>query len=303
MTLLYGHGKRFAMAKEASAEPPARAIEILCETGIVALPCMASAGTIRRARQDSRRAREQDIVSATRSLFDERGVQDAPIDEIARAVGINRCADLPPLLLQGAALRAHGHTLPAGSWHELLVEVGPRTPDPVAALREGISERFTGYCLEYPAFLDCALVAHAPPREGPAPQRGREAVWFRLGQDMASCLGPMVGHPGPGGREKGVSPRVGDPDFHRQPALHPGPGPAICTWPASASAPARSAPGSPACSRSRPSRCARRASRAPWRWWARRAECRRLAGRGPEPPRARQACIEDALSIVGAAQP
>jgi len=37
-----------------------------------------------------RRAREQEILAATRRLFDESGVRDAQIDDIARAVGINR---------------------------------------------------------------------------------------------------------------------------------------------------------------------------------------------------------------------
>src|SRR3954451_6024263 len=38
----------------------------------------------------ARRTREQDLVRATRALFDERGMQDAPIEEVARAVGIAR---------------------------------------------------------------------------------------------------------------------------------------------------------------------------------------------------------------------
>src|SRR3712207_8461208 len=37
-----------------------------------------------------RRLREAEIISATRALFDERGVRDAQIEDIARAVGINR---------------------------------------------------------------------------------------------------------------------------------------------------------------------------------------------------------------------
>src|ERR1700710_3285309 len=37
-----------------------------------------------------RRAREQQIRAATRQLFDESGVRDAQIEDIARAVGINR---------------------------------------------------------------------------------------------------------------------------------------------------------------------------------------------------------------------
>ncbi len=37
-----------------------------------------------------RRTRERDLVLATRALFDERGMQDAPVEEIAKAVGIAR---------------------------------------------------------------------------------------------------------------------------------------------------------------------------------------------------------------------
>ncbi len=37
-----------------------------------------------------RRDRERSLVQATRALFDERGMQDAPIEEIAKAVGIAR---------------------------------------------------------------------------------------------------------------------------------------------------------------------------------------------------------------------
>ena len=37
-----------------------------------------------------RRSRERELVAATRALFDERGIQDAPIEEIARSVGIAR---------------------------------------------------------------------------------------------------------------------------------------------------------------------------------------------------------------------
>src|SRR5881396_988351 len=42
------------------------------------------------SRASARREREREIVEATRALFDERGVQDAPMEEIARAVGINK---------------------------------------------------------------------------------------------------------------------------------------------------------------------------------------------------------------------
>ena len=37
-----------------------------------------------------RRSRERELVLATRALFDERGMLEAPIEEIAQAVGIAR---------------------------------------------------------------------------------------------------------------------------------------------------------------------------------------------------------------------
>ena len=42
------------------------------------------------APESLRRSRERELVSATRALFDERGMQEAPIEEIARSVGIAR---------------------------------------------------------------------------------------------------------------------------------------------------------------------------------------------------------------------
>src|SRR5215217_8552073 len=36
------------------------------------------------------RERERELVKVTRALFDERGMQDAPVEEIARAAGIAR---------------------------------------------------------------------------------------------------------------------------------------------------------------------------------------------------------------------
>jgi AcrR family transcriptional regulator len=39
---------------------------------------------------ERRRDRERHLVGATRRLFDERGMQEAPVEAIAREVGINR---------------------------------------------------------------------------------------------------------------------------------------------------------------------------------------------------------------------
>src|SRR3954453_2286352 len=39
---------------------------------------------------ERRAERERELVRATRALFDERGMQDAPVEEIAKAGGIAR---------------------------------------------------------------------------------------------------------------------------------------------------------------------------------------------------------------------
>src|SRR5438093_1477704 len=52
--------------------------------------CVNLCVTLHTMASSLRRTREQDLVTATRALFDERGLQDAPIEEIARAVGIAR---------------------------------------------------------------------------------------------------------------------------------------------------------------------------------------------------------------------
>src|SRR5689334_24838624 len=46
--------------------------------------------TTRQPAAARRRAREREILTATRALFDENGVRDAQIEDIARAVGVNR---------------------------------------------------------------------------------------------------------------------------------------------------------------------------------------------------------------------
>src|SRR3954465_2085295 len=42
-----------------------------------------------------RRTREREIIAATRALFDEKGVREAQIEDIAGAVGINRAIVYP----------------------------------------------------------------------------------------------------------------------------------------------------------------------------------------------------------------
>jgi len=132
------------------------------------------------------RTRERELVKVTRALFDERRMQDAPVEEIARAAGIARgliyrhfsskeelfvAAVIDYLDELGAALEA--------------ATVGE--PDPVRRL-EALTEAYARYCLQYPAFLDaCMSLMHRPARE--LSEIVSESIWLRLGQGMARCLG------------------------------------------------------------------------------------------------------------------
>ncbi len=135
----------------------------------------------------NRRAREREIVAATRVLFDERGMQAAPIEEVARQVGINKA-----LIYRHFASKEELFILTLTSYLDdlnAMLEQVDQALDPRQQLEDGW-RRFTGYCLDYPAFLDCSLSL----MRRPAPElreRVSDAIWFRLGQGMAQCLGKL----------------------------------------------------------------------------------------------------------------
>src|SRR6478672_10843520 len=102
-----------------------------------------------------RRARESAILAATRTLFDERGVADAQIEDIARAVGINR-----------AIVYRHF-----------------TGKEELAAL----VSTFVDYGVARPAFVDCA---HSLMRRTGTElfDEISEGAMLRLGRAIASCL-------------------------------------------------------------------------------------------------------------------
>jgi AcrR family transcriptional regulator len=154
-----------------------------------------------------RREREREIVAATRLLFDERGLQDAPIESIARAVGINKA-----LIYRYFSSKEELYVLTLSSYladlAELLEEV-PAELDAVARLEEGWL-RYTSFCLEYPAFLDCGLSLMRRSAED-LRENISDAIWIRLGQNMAACLSKLSQILAVGAAQ-GVF-RVEDPDF------------------------------------------------------------------------------------------
>jgi AcrR family transcriptional regulator len=154
-----------------------------------------------------RRERERDILAATRLLFDERGMQDAPIEDIAREVGINKA-----LIYRHFSSKEELFVLTLTSYLSDLAERldgVPDTLDPTAKLEEGW-RRYTGYCLEHPAFLDCGLSLMRQPAHD-LRETISDAVWIRLGQGMAACLSRLSRILALGAEQGDFT--VEDPDF------------------------------------------------------------------------------------------
>jgi AcrR family transcriptional regulator len=158
----------------------------------------------------SRRARERELVAATRALFDERGMQDAPMDEIARAVGINKA-----LIYRVFASKEELFVLTVTDYLEDLREralTAAPGGDPVEGLRTAC-DAFAGFCLEHPAFLDCAMsLMRRPAAE--LRERVSEAVWLTLGRSMGALLSALSGLLAAGARTGAFT--VEDPDFAAQ---------------------------------------------------------------------------------------
>ncbi len=132
-----------------------------------------------------RRAREKEILDATRALFDERGVRDAQIEDIARAVGINRA-----IIYRHFSGKEELFALTlVGYLDELdsrLAAADDPGADPRARLRL-LTEAFLDFGIEYPAFVDCAQTLMRRP--GPELlEEVSEGAVYRLGRGIGTCL-------------------------------------------------------------------------------------------------------------------
>jgi AcrR family transcriptional regulator len=136
-----------------------------------------------------RRRREQEILDATRALFDARGVRDAQIEDIANAVGINRAIiyrhftgkeELFALTLVGY-LEQLAARLHEADREELAAEDRLRA----------ITAAFVDYGLAYPAFVDCALTLMRRPGPELLDEISEGAV-YRLGRGISTCLAPVA---------------------------------------------------------------------------------------------------------------
>lgn len=137
-------------------------------------------------RAATRRARERRIVEATRALFDERGIQDARVERIARRAGINKA-----LIYRHFASKEELFALTTTGYlaeiNSLLAAVDEQATDAEERLRRGV-EVLADYGIEHPAFLDGALALFRQPAAELREQLS-EAVWLHVSRSTGACLG------------------------------------------------------------------------------------------------------------------
>jgi AcrR family transcriptional regulator len=154
-------------------------------------------------RRTRRASREQAIVAATRALFDERGMRDARVEDIARAAGLNKA-----LIYRAFSSKDEIFVLTATSYLDELrarTEAVETVPDAAAQLRHVLTV-FADFCLSYPAFLDCGLsLLHRPAVE--LRDTLSDAAWFRVSRAVGRCVGAVQR-----ALEAGIEQRVVDVD-------------------------------------------------------------------------------------------
>lgn len=151
---------------------------------------MSSTGRPRTAAAVRRRQREQQILDATRRLFDDSGVRDAQIDDVARAVGVNRA-----IIYRHFSGKEELFALALVSYlDELQARLAAASAEGgTAAVRlDRLVGAFVDYGVEYPAFIDCASTLMS--RSGPELfEELSEGALLRLGRAISSCLSELVG--------------------------------------------------------------------------------------------------------------
>jgi AcrR family transcriptional regulator len=134
-----------------------------------------------------RASREQAIVAATRMLFDERGLQDARVGDIARAAGLNKA-----LIYRAFSSKEEIFALTAASY---LDELRARTDEleAIADAEQRLHEVltvFADFCVTYPAFLDCGFsLLRRPAHE--LRESLSDAAWFRVSRAVGRCVGAV----------------------------------------------------------------------------------------------------------------
>jgi len=132
-----------------------------------------------------RRRRESEILAATRALFDARGVRDAQIEDIAKAVGINRA-----IVYRHFTGKEELFALTLVTYLNELRARLSEAVEPHEDSRERLTAlvgAFVDYGTTYPAFVDCAQTLMR--QTGPELlMEISESALFRLGRAISGCL-------------------------------------------------------------------------------------------------------------------
>ena len=135
-----------------------------------------------------RRAREAEILAATRQLFEQRGVAEAQIEEIAQTVGINRA-----IVYRHFTGKEELFALSLVGYLDELADALTAAAEAAETPREQLAalvSTFVDYGVAHPAFVDCAH--HLMRRTGRELfEEVSEGAMLRLGRAMASCLGAL----------------------------------------------------------------------------------------------------------------
>jgi AcrR family transcriptional regulator len=144
--------------------------------------------TTRQPAAARRRAREREILQATRELFDENGVRDAQIEDIARAVGVNRA-----IIYRHFSGKEELFALTLVSYLddlEIRLSEAAKSKRTPASRLAAVVEAFVDFGVEYPAFVDCAQTLMRRP--GPELlEEISESSLFRLGRGISACLAQL----------------------------------------------------------------------------------------------------------------
>ena len=142
----------------------------------------------RLAAADRRREREARIIAATRELFDASGVRDAQVEDVARAVGVNRA-----IIYRHFTGKEELFALTLVDYlkdFQARAEEADDAAAPAEARLRVLTEVFVDFGLAYPAFIDCGVTIL---RMGPAILDDlSSSALFRLGKGMTECLTRVV---------------------------------------------------------------------------------------------------------------
>lgn len=139
----------------------------------------------RRAAAARRRARKEQIIAATRELFDSRGVRDVQIEEIASSVGINRA-----IVYRHFTGKEELFALTLVGYLDELFEAMQRADGSSTDPRERLSAvvgAFFDYGVAHPAFVDCAQSLMVRPGDELLDEISEGAL-FRLGRGITTCM-------------------------------------------------------------------------------------------------------------------